>query len=94
MTHRIDLDKDMKKLRKNACQKDIMEKFLLYWTKIENEVNILDSVRFERHNTCKNEVFQIKSVISEEEKSGIKFDKERCLQTIDCFKTKLTNLSL
>ena len=30
-----DLDNDMMKLKKNACQKDIMEKFMLYWNKIE-----------------------------------------------------------
>ena len=89
-----DMEKDTKKLRKNACQKDIKETFLLHWNKIEIELEILDPVGFKRHNTCKEEVLKIKSVISEGEKKGIKFDKERCSQTIDCFKTKLTKLSL
>ena len=31
------MEKEVQKLRKNACQKDIKEKFLLYWNKIENE---------------------------------------------------------
>ena len=88
-----DMEKDTKKLRKNACQKDIKETFLLHWNRIEIEVEILDPVGFKRHNTCKEEVLEIKSVISEEEKKGIKFDKERCSQTIDGFKTKLTKLS-
>ena len=82
-----DMEKDTKKLRKNACQKDIKETFLLHWNKIEIELEILDPVGFKRHNTCKEEVLEIKSVISEEEKKGIKFDKERCLQIIDCFKS-------
>ena len=89
-----DMEKDVMKLRKNACQKDIREKFLLYWNKMEKEVEILDPVGFERHETCKEEVHTTKLVILEAEKKGIKFDKEECLKTIACFKTKLTKLSV
>ena len=51
-----DMEKDTKKLRKNACQKDIKETFLLHWNKIEIELEILDPVGFKRHNICKEEV--------------------------------------
>ena len=78
---KIDMEKDVQKLRKNACQKDIREKCLLSWNKMEKELEILDPVGFERHNTCKEEAHSIKLVILEAEKNGIKFDKEECLKT-------------
>ena len=34
---KIDMEKDVQKLRKNACQKDIREKCLLFWNKMEKE---------------------------------------------------------
>ena len=43
------MEKDTKKLMKNACQKDIKEAFLLNWSKIEIEVDILDPVGVKRH---------------------------------------------
>ena len=61
---------------------------------MEKEVEILDPVAFERHDACKDDVHEIKLVIIEAEKNGIKFDKEECLKTIACFKTKLTKLSV
>ena len=90
----IDMEKDVQKLRKNASQKDIRERCLLSCNKMEKEAEILDPVGFERHNTCIEEVHSMKLVTLEAEKNGIKSDKEECLKTIACFKTKLTKLSV
>ena len=70
------MEKEVQKLRKNACQKDIKEKFMLYWNKIENELKNLDPIAFVRHHDCEVEVNKMKLVLSESEKSGTKFDKE------------------
>ena len=109
-----DMEKDVHKLRKNACQKDIREKFLLYWNKIENETKYLDqnthsSVltqigllhkfivyqnRFWRHNGCIVAVNEMKAVLTETEKNGIKFDKDECQKTVTSFKSRLTKFIL
>ena len=89
-----DMEKDVQKLRKNACQKDIREKFLLYWNKIENETKYLDQNRFWRHNGCIVAVNEMKAVLTETEKNGIKFDKDECQRTVTSFKSSLTKFTL
>lgn len=89
-----DMEKDVQKLRKNACQKDIREKFLLHWNKIENETKYLDKQMFWRHNGCIEAVNEMKAVLDETEKNGIKFDKDECQKTVTCFKSRLTKFTL
>ena len=89
-----DMEKDVQKLRKNACQKDIREKFLLYWNKIENETKYLDQNKFWRHNGCIVAVNEMKAVLTETEKNGIKFDKDECQKTVTSFKSRLTKFTL
>ena len=86
------MEKEVQKLRKNACQKDIKEKFMLYWNKIENELENLDPIGFVRHHDCEVEVNKMKLVLSEAEKSGTKFDKDDCLRSVNSTKAKLTKL--
>ena len=43
-----DMEKEVQKLRKSASQKDIKKKFMLYWNKIENELENLDPLGFAR----------------------------------------------
>ena len=88
-----DMEKDVQKMRKNACQKDIRKNYLLYWNKIENETKNLDPKRFGVHNECKVTVIEMKAVLSETEMSGIKFDKEECQKTIAGFKSRLAKLA-
>ena len=42
------MEKEVQKLRKSASQKDIKKKFMLYWNKIENELENLDPLGFAR----------------------------------------------
>ena len=86
------MEKEVQKLRKNACQKDIKEKFMLYWNKIENELENLDPIAFVRHHDCEVEVNKMKLVLSEAEKSGTKFDKDDCLRSVNSTKANLTKL--
>ena len=86
------MEKEVQKLRKNACQKDIKEKFMLYWNKIENELENLDPIGFVRHHDCEVEVNKMKLILSEAEKSGTKFDKDDCLRSVNSTKAKLTKL--
>ena len=43
-----EMEKEVQKLRKSASQKDIKKKFMLYWNKIENELENLDPLGFAR----------------------------------------------
>ena len=87
------MEKDIQKLRKNAFQKDLREKYLLHWNKIENETKNLDPKRFGIHDDCKVAVIEMKAVLSETEMNGIKFDKEECQKIIACFMSRLTKLA-
>ena len=86
------MEREVLKLRKNACQKDIKEKFMLYWNKIENEVEKLDPFGFDRHHDCMVVAYQMKVVFSEAEKSGTKFDRDDCLRSVNSSKANLTKL--
>ena len=87
-----DMEREVQKLRKNACQKGIKEKFMLYWNKIENEVEKLDPMGFDRHHDCMVEAYKMKVAFSEAEKSGTKFDKDDCLRSVNSCKANLTKL--
>ena len=86
------MEREVQKLRKNACQKDIKEKFMLYWNKIENEVEKLDPMGIDRHHDCMVEAYKMKVAFSEAEKSGTKFDKDDCLRSVNSCKANLTKL--
>ena len=45
-----DREKEVQNIRKSASQKDIKEKFMLYWNKIENELENLDPLGFARNH--------------------------------------------
>ena len=76
-------------IKKNACQKDIKERSMLYWNKMEKELKNLYPLAFDRDHFFKVEVDEMKLVLSEIEKSGTKFDKDDCLKSVNCFKTRL-----
>ena len=42
------MEKEVQKFRKSASQKDIKKKFMLFWNKIENELENLDPLGFAR----------------------------------------------
>ena len=63
-----------------------------YWNMIENEVEKLDPMGFDRHHDCMVEVYKMKLVLSEAEMSGTKFDKDDCLRSVTSTKAKLTKL--
>ena len=89
----LDILDDMENdIKKNACQKDIKERSMLYWNKMEKELKNLYPLAFDRDHFFKVEVDEMKLVLSEIEKSGTKFDKDDCLESVNCFKTRLTKI--
>ena len=65
---------------------------MLYCNKIENEVEKLDPMGFDRHHDCMVEAYKMKVVLSEAEKNGTKFDKDDCLRIVNSSQANLTKL--